>query len=142
MDPPPRSPAGPRSEKENRPMPPHAPSRTLVSRPVAGLTGGARPPGDKSISHRALILGACAVGTSAIEGLLEADDVLATAGALEALGARIVRDGNGGARVTGVGVGGLYRITSYNVCYTKLLRSESSAMTQRLTMPCWLPKQC
>jgi len=88
-------------------MTPTSTLRTLVSRPVAGLRGSARPPGDKSISHRALILGACAVGVSEIEGLLEADDVLATARALEAMGARIVRGEDGRTRVTGVGVGGL-----------------------------------
>lgn len=81
--------------------------RTLVSRPVAGLKGSVRPPGDKSISHRALILGACAVGVSEIEGLLEADDVKATAGALEAMGARITVGNDGRTRVIGVGVGGL-----------------------------------
>jgi 3-phosphoshikimate 1-carboxyvinyltransferase len=88
-------------------MTPTSTLRTLVSRPVAGLKGSARPPGDKSISHRALILGACAVGVSEIEGLLEADDVLATARALEAMGARVVRGDDGRTRVTGVGVGGL-----------------------------------
>jgi len=88
-------------------MTPTSTLRTLVSRPVAGLRGSARPPGDKSISHRALILGACAVGVSEIEGLLEADDVAATARALEAMGARIVRGDDGRTRVTGVGVGGL-----------------------------------
>jgi 3-phosphoshikimate 1-carboxyvinyltransferase len=88
-------------------MKPTSKLRTLVSRPVAGLKGSARPPGDKSISHRALILGACAVGVSEIEGLLGADDVMATAGALEAMGARIVHSDDGRTRVTGVGVGGL-----------------------------------
>ena len=88
-------------------MKPTSDLRTLVSRPVAGLKGSARPPGDKSISHRALILSACAIGVSEIEGLLDADDVKATAGALAAMGARIVRDDDGRTRVTGVGVGGL-----------------------------------
>ena len=63
--------------------------------------------GDKSISHRALILAACATGTSHIEGLLEGDDVLATARAMQALGARVERLGDGVYRVTGVGLGGL-----------------------------------
>jgi 3-phosphoshikimate 1-carboxyvinyltransferase len=88
-------------------MPPGSQLSALLSRPVSGLRGGARPPGDKSISHRALILGALAVGVSEIDGLLDAADVAATAGALEALGARITRGKDGRARVTGVGVGGL-----------------------------------
>jgi len=81
--------------------------RTLVSRPVRGLNGAARPPGDKSISHRALILGACAVGATGIEGLLDADDVAATARALEAMGARVRAGSDGLTYVTGLGVGGL-----------------------------------
>lgn len=71
------------------------------------LTGRVRVPGDKSISHRALILSALAAGRSRIEGLLEADDVTATAKALAALGAEIARS-NGALEVRGQGVGGLY----------------------------------
>ena len=71
------------------------------------LTGVIAVPGDKSISHRALMFAALAVGTSWIEGLLESEDVLATAAALRAMGATIVREGSGGWRVDGVGVGGL-----------------------------------
>ena len=63
-------------------------------------------PGDKSISHRALMFSALAVGTSRIEGLLEGEDVQATAAALRAMGATIVRDADGWS-VDGVGVGGL-----------------------------------
>jgi 3-phosphoshikimate 1-carboxyvinyltransferase len=63
-------------------------------------------PGDKSISHRALILGALAVGETVIEGLLEGEDVLNTAAVLRALGADIVRDPQGVWHVHGVGVGG------------------------------------
>ena len=70
------------------------------------LTGRVRVPGDKSISHRALMFSALAVGTSRIEGLLEGDDVLATAAALRAMGATIERDESGWT-VDGVGVGGL-----------------------------------
>ena len=68
-------------------------------------TGRIRVPGDKSISHRALMLGALAVGETTIEGLLESDDVLATAAALEAMGVGIERGETW--RVHGVGVGGL-----------------------------------
>lgn len=71
------------------------------------LRGTITVPGDKSISHRALMFASLAVGTSRIEGLLEGEDVLATAAALRAMGATIERDGDGSWRVDGVGVGGL-----------------------------------
>lgn len=71
-----------------------------------GLRGRAAAPGDKSVSHRALILGAMTVGETAISGLLEAEDVLNTAKAMRALGAEAIRDGEGNWRVHGVGVGG------------------------------------
>ncbi len=72
-----------------------------------GLTGAARVPGDKSISHRALMFGALAVGRTEIAGLLEGEDVLATAAAMRALGAGVERRGDGAWRVDGVGLGGL-----------------------------------
>jgi 3-phosphoshikimate 1-carboxyvinyltransferase len=71
------------------------------------LTGRVLVPGDKSISHRALMLSALAVGESRITGLLEGEDVLATAAAMRAMGADIVRGADGCWRVHGVGVGGL-----------------------------------
>jgi 3-phosphoshikimate 1-carboxyvinyltransferase len=71
------------------------------------LRGRAVVPGDKSISHRSLMLSALAVGTSRIAGLLEGEDVLATAAAMRAMGATIDRDGDGIWHVQGVGVGGL-----------------------------------
>lgn len=74
--------------------------------PAGPLTGRIRVPGDKSISHRSLMFGALAVGRSRISGLLEGEDVLATAAALRAMGARIERDGEDWV-VDGVGVGGL-----------------------------------
>ena len=80
---------------------------SLTATPAGPLSGVTGVPGDKSISHRALILGALAVGETTIEGLLEADDVYRTAAALEALGAEIVREGPAGWRVYGRGVGGL-----------------------------------
>lgn len=70
------------------------------------LKGSVRVPGDKSISHRALILGALAVGETRIDGLLEGDDVLATGTVLRALGAQIERDAGGTWHVHGFGVGG------------------------------------
>lgn len=71
------------------------------------LKGTIRPPGDKSISHRALMLGALCVGETTIDGLLESEDVLATAAAMRALGATVVRSETGGWAITGLGVGGL-----------------------------------
>jgi 3-phosphoshikimate 1-carboxyvinyltransferase len=71
------------------------------------LSGTIRPPGDKSISHRALMLGALAVGETAIEGLLESQDVMATAAAMAAFGATVTQTGPGAWRVAGLGVGGL-----------------------------------
>jgi 3-phosphoshikimate 1-carboxyvinyltransferase len=74
------------------------------------LTGRLRVPGDKSISHRALILGALAVGTTRISGLLEGEDVINTSKVMAALGAKVerIRDGAGNVvwLVDGVGVGG------------------------------------
>jgi 3-phosphoshikimate 1-carboxyvinyltransferase len=76
----------------------------LKSRFAGPLRGRARPPGDKSISHRALILGALAEGTTTVDGLLEADDVLHTADAAKAFGAALERSPDG--RWTIVGSGG------------------------------------
>jgi len=78
----------------------------LESRATGALSGRVRVPGDKSISHRALILGALAVGETRISGLLEGEDVLNTAKAMAALGARVERTGEGAWSVRGVGVGG------------------------------------
>lgn len=64
-------------------------------------------PGDKSISHRAIMLGALAVGETRVSGLLEGEDVLATAAAMRAMGATIEREDSGEWVVHGVGVGGL-----------------------------------
>ena len=77
------------------------------SRPLAPLQGAVRVPGDKSISHRALMFGALAVGETRIFGLLEGEDVLCTAAAMRALGAEVVHDAGGVWRVAGRGVGGL-----------------------------------
>lgn len=73
----------------------------------APLKGRIAIPGDKSISHRALMLSALAVGTSRVTGLLEGHDVLATAAAMRAMGASIERTGDGEWVIDGVGVGGL-----------------------------------
>ncbi|WP_433911047.1 3-phosphoshikimate 1-carboxyvinyltransferase [Sphingomonas yabuuchiae] len=76
-------------------------------RAAAALRGTIAVPGDKSISHRSLMLSALAVGQSRVEGLLEGEDVLATAAAMRAMGADIVRQDDGVWVIHGVGVGGL-----------------------------------
>ena len=78
----------------------------MTARRSGALTGAARVPGDKSISHRALILGALSVGETHITGLLEGQDVLDTAKAMQAFGAQVEQFGDGEWRVNGVGVGG------------------------------------
>jgi len=78
----------------------------LAARRSGPLRGRVRAPGDKSISHRALIVGALAVGETRISRLLEGEDVLHTADAVRALGARVERVGEGEWSVRGVGVGG------------------------------------
>jgi len=85
----------------------HAAPKSLRIESSAGLTGRVTVPGDKSISHRSLMLSSLAVGESRIEGLLEGEDVLATAAAMRAMGATIERSDDGIWRVWGVGVGGL-----------------------------------
>jgi 3-phosphoshikimate 1-carboxyvinyltransferase len=86
---------------------PSSPAPLTASRPRSPLAGRIRVPGDKSISHRALMLGALAVGRTEISGLLEGEDVLATAAALNALGAHATRSGDGRWTVDGVGIGGI-----------------------------------
>ena len=78
----------------------------LTARRAGPLHGSLRVPGDKSISHRALIFGALTVGETRISGLLEGEDVLNTGKAMRALGATLERTGEGAWRVHGVGVGG------------------------------------
>ncbi|QFT97203.1 3-phosphoshikimate 1-carboxyvinyltransferase [Roseovarius sp. THAF8] len=72
----------------------------------SGLKGEAHVPGDKSISHRSLILGALSVGETVVTGLLEGEDVLDTAKAMRAMGAEVARDADGTWHVHGVGAGG------------------------------------
>src|SRR5215470_8410667 len=78
----------------------------LSARRGAPLAGRARVPGDKSISLRALIIGALTVGETTITGMLEGEDALSTANAMRALGATVERTGEQAWRVRGVGVGG------------------------------------
>jgi 3-phosphoshikimate 1-carboxyvinyltransferase len=84
----------------------HTEHQPLTARRSGPLQGRVRAPGDKSISHRALILGAMTVGETGIRGLLEGDDVLNTGKAVRALGARVERTGVGAWRLHGVGVAG------------------------------------
>ena len=84
----------------------HTEHQPLTARRSGPLKGRVRVPGDKSISHRALILGALAVGETRISGLLEGEDVLNTGKAVRALGAAVERTGLGAWRLHGVGVAG------------------------------------
>ena len=84
----------------------HGFPQPITSHASTGLSGRAHVPGDKSISHRALILGALSVGETTVTGLLEGQDVLDTAAAMRRLGAEITRDAAGTWHVHGVGVGG------------------------------------
>ncbi len=83
-------------------------TRPLQARRTARpLRGTIRVPGDKSISHRALMFAGLAVGETRIQGLLEGEDVLCTAAAMRALGAEVIQDAPGQWRVAGRGIGGL-----------------------------------
>ena len=84
----------------------HGEAQPMISGKSGPLKGTALIPGDKSISHRALIFGAMAVGETRITGLLEGQDVLDTASAMRAFGATVTRHGEGAWTVNGVGVGG------------------------------------
>lgn len=86
----------------------HSPSATpMTARAGAALKGRVTVPGDKSISHRALMLGSLAIGRTTVTGLLESEDVLNTASAMRAFGAVIQRDEAGTWTVDGVGLGSL-----------------------------------
>ena len=82
------------------------PAQPMTASKSPGLTGTAAVPGDKSISHRALIFGAMSLGVTQITGLLEGQDVLDTAKAMRAFGAGVTPLGQGAWTVQGVGVGG------------------------------------
>lgn len=81
--------------------------RPATARAGGALTGEARVPGDKSISHRALMLSTLAVGRSTVTGLLTAQDVMGTAAAMEAFGATVLHRSDGSVTVDGVGLGAL-----------------------------------
>ncbi|MGH8510242.1 MAG: 3-phosphoshikimate 1-carboxyvinyltransferase, partial [Gammaproteobacteria bacterium] len=79
----------------------------LSVEPGGKLAGRLRAPGDKSISHRALMLGAIAEGVTEVQGFLEGEDTLATLQAFESMGVRVERLGAGGVRIHGAGLHGL-----------------------------------
>ena len=83
----------------------------LAARRSPGLTGRIKPPGDKSMSHRAFLFGLLAEGETAVSGLLEGEDVMRTGAACRALGARIERLGEGRWSVVGRGLGNLAQPT-------------------------------
>lgn len=85
----------------------HQSAQPLSSKRSLPLKGRLKPPGDKSISHRSLIFGLLCVGTTEISGLLEGDDVLRTGEACRALGATVIRHGEGRWSVQGMGLGSL-----------------------------------
>ena len=87
-------------------MAPHQKPTPLTATASGPLTGNIKLPGEKSISHRAIMIGALTVGETIVDGLLEGHDVLATIDAMRFLGARISRSESGARRINGVGVGG------------------------------------
>lgn len=108
----------------------------MIARPSGPLRGPAAIPGDKSISHRSLILGAMAVGETTVEGLLEGEDVLDTAKAMGLLGAEIERTGPGAWTVHGVGVGGFAepdRVIDYGNSGTGVRLCMGAVATHGLT---------
>jgi 3-phosphoshikimate 1-carboxyvinyltransferase len=84
----------------------------LTSHPAGALGGSALVPGDKSISHRALMIGAVSIGRTRVSGLLEGDDVRATAAALRRLGVTITREDSATYTIDGVGLSGLAEPTA------------------------------
>ena len=102
-------------------------SGSITSKKCGALSGAALIPGDKSISHRSIMLGALAIGETIIGGLLEGEDVLHTAAAMRAMGAKIEHSDDGLWRVNGVGIGGLHEPSS-------VLEMGNSGTSTRLLM--------
>ncbi|MDF1820562.1 MAG: bifunctional prephenate dehydrogenase/3-phosphoshikimate 1-carboxyvinyltransferase [Alcanivoracaceae bacterium] len=105
----------------------HSPDHQFVCQPRGALSGAVRVPGDKSISHRAIMLGALAEGTTEIDGFLEGEDALATLQAFRDLGVVIEGPHNGRVRVHGVGLNGLQKPT-------RALYMGNSGTSMRLLM--------
>ncbi len=97
----------PQNTSTPKPVPAHGAAVPMTARGSRPLRGKLRMPGDKSISHRALLLGLLTAGASEIEGLLEGQDVMATLAACKALGANVERAGQGRLRLHGAGIGSL-----------------------------------
>jgi 3-phosphoshikimate 1-carboxyvinyltransferase len=83
------------------------PVQPLIAHPAGPLSGDCRVPGDKSVSHRSVLIGALAIGETVVRGLLEGEDVLRTIAAVRALGAGAERTADGAWHIQGVGIGGL-----------------------------------
>ena len=81
----------------------------LISKKSSALSGTTKVPGDKSISHRSLMFGALTIGETIVSGLLEGEDVLHTADAMRAMGAKIEKGDDGLWRIFGIGLGGLHQ---------------------------------
>jgi len=99
----------------------HGPAQPMTSRKATPLKGVADIPGDKSISHRAFILGALAVGETKITGLLEGQDVLDTGKAMQAFGADVIQHG--------VGEWSVHGVRSFNPLWSAILRATRWAFT-------------
>ncbi len=102
-------------------------SQPVISKKSNALKGNPTIPGDKSISHRALMFGGMAIGQTTIYGLLEGEDVHATANAMRAMGSEIIHHENGTWECHGVGIGGLQSPTS-------ILDMGNSGTSTRLLM--------
>ncbi|MEX0300940.1 MAG: 3-phosphoshikimate 1-carboxyvinyltransferase, partial [Leisingera sp.] len=110
----------------------------MTSHRCGPLTGTAEVPGDKSISHRSLILGALSVGETKISGLLEGEDVLDTAKAMQAFGAEVVNHGGGnwaGFVVGGCGFAGPGNVIGCGNPGTGVRRILGGKATLPLTAP-------
>ncbi len=115
----------------------HGAAQVMTATKSGPLKGRAEIPGDKSISHRALIFGAMTVGETRITGLLEGEDVLDTASAMRAFGAEVVQHGAGTWSVHGVGVGG-FREPENVIDFGNSLRRCDLAITSNSDyVPLW-----
>ncbi len=109
----------------------HSASATIpmVSYSCPPLEGSIRVPGDKSMSHRALMFGALAEGETMISGLLEGEDVFNTANAMRFMGAKIEKGGDGLWRCFGQGVGNLIEPTEQSQCVLCLKFMEPNGLS-------------
>jgi len=101
---------------------------SVMALPSAAISGAAEVPGDKSISHRAVMLGALAVGESRIEGLLEGEDVLRTVAAMRAMGAEAERRADGRWHIWGRGIGATGQAVG-EVCFNTSITGYQEILT-------------